>query len=208
MKTKKKPSVTLIPRRDYFIPIELSLRYLQQIARHYRRCCRRERDAGIYPSYIDACMHVPLHMHETRTRGGPYTGYISGWKKSGGNLHENSTGKGKGRDTDTKRGYIKHKGGGNFFSSWSRPRERETLCSLYDYFKDIPCMVRVLTPRHTRARMIAQPHISSLGTTVSTYPWLMRLLWLFARIVLINGAAPRRAAPLESAPVSTLLLLR
>lgn len=84
------------------------------------------------------------------------------------------------------------KGDGNFSSLTAlkiHARIREALYSrvLLKYPANThPHTLCIILPN---ARMITQPYISPLRATISTYPWLMRLLRLFVRIILINGAA-------------------
>lgn len=95
----------------------LSPRYLREIARRYRRCCCRERDAGDI-SLIHRCMYACASAYAwnaTRNARVHIYGKYQRLKEIRGNLHENSAGKGKRRGADSSRGYVKHKGAGNFF---------------------------------------------------------------------------------------------
>lgn len=132
----------IIPRRDYFVSIELSLRYFRTVdSSSSSTLGRRKRCVDI--SLIHRCMYACASAYawkatRRRERAGPYTEYsrnISRWKKSRIIPRQNSAEKGK-RRHDSTHGRVPKAPG--IFSSWSQPRG-----SLFP-IKDIPCTRYVL----------------------------------------------------------------
>lgn len=119
--------------------------------RRHRRCIVA-RDAWIYLSYIDACTHVPLHMHETRReRIGSYTEHsrnISRWKKSRVIHAKIQQKRAKGETHDSICGRDPKATG--IFSSWSKALQWRATVKLFvrDYFKDIPCTRYTRSPTY------------------------------------------------------------
>lgn len=118
--------------------------------------------------------------------------YQPHWKKSRvirtGNSPEGNKKKGRKRDKnkDKETNQCTHPKGTAFMIAHSR-------CSLIKVTSKISRVyaLRIISPP-MRENDNATVYFSSASnrcfSTVSTYPWLMRLLWLFVRIILINGA--------------------